>query len=139
MLKNLKKAAWNTKYHILQYQVMYYSLFILRLCSICWTITLYHIIAMMMIRKYVSSLPVMINVSQLSTVFNDVQTWMLEWNLKLRNYKTSIMEVGNPLQIRNFDLPSSLTFDQSKNKFPAKLRSLGVAFDENSTLKYYFL
>ena len=46
------------------------------------------------------------------------------------------MVVGNPLQLRNIDLPSNLKLDQTYINLRTKLRNLGVVFDENSTLKY---
>ena len=46
------------------------------------------------------------------------------------------MVSGNPLQIRNFNLPSSLIPDQYDAKFSMKLRFLLVVLDEILTLKY---
>ena len=50
--------------------------------------------------------------------------------------KTNIMVVGNPLQMRNIDLPSSLKLYQTDINLSTKLRDLGGVFDENLTLKY---
>ena len=56
--------------------------------------------------------------------------------MNLNKDKTNIMVVGNPLQKRNIDLPSSLKLDQTDINLSTKLRNLGVVLDENLTLKY---
>ena len=46
------------------------------------------------------------------------------------------MAVGNPLQMRNLDLPWILKLDQSDIFLYLKLRNPGVVFYESLTLKY---
>ena len=46
------------------------------------------------------------------------------------------MIVGNPLQIRNIDLPSSSKLDQPDISFSTKLINLGVVSEEFLTFKY---
>ena len=50
--------------------------------------------------------------------------------------KTNIMVVGNPLKLKNIDLPSSLKLDQIDINLSTKLKSLGVVFDGNLPLRY---
>ena len=74
--------------------------------------------------------------SKLNTVLNAVQTWMFKRKLKLNKDNTNIIVVGNPLQMRNIDLPTNLQLDQTDGKLSTKLRNPDVVFDENLTLKY---
>ena len=46
------------------------------------------------------------------------------------------MVVGNPLQLRNINLPQNLKPYQTDINLSTKLKSLGVVFDENLTLKH---
>ena len=46
-------------------------------------------------------------VSKPNTALNAEQKWMIKRKLKFNKDKTSIMVVGNLLQMRNLDLPSN--------------------------------
>ena len=46
------------------------------------------------------------------------------------------MLVGNPIQLKNSDLPSNLKLDQTDINLSTKLKNLGVVFDENLILKH---
>ena len=61
---------------------------------------------------------------------------MFKGKLNLNKDKTIIMVVGNPLQLRNIDLLSNLKLDQTDANLSAKLKNLGVVFDEKLTVKY---
>ena len=77
--------------------------------------------------------------SKLNSVLNAVQTWMFKRKLKLNKDKTNIMVVGNPLQLRNIDLPSNLKLDQTDINLSTKLKNLGVVLDENLNLSIKLL
>ena len=49
------------------------------------------------------------------------------------------MVVGDPLQMRNIDLPSNLKLDQTDINLSTKLKNRYVVFYENLTLKYQVL
>ena len=61
---------------------------------------------------------------------------MFTRKLKLNKDKAKIMVVGNPIQLRNIDLPSNLKLGQTDVTLSTKLKNLGVIFEENWTLKY---
>ena len=54
----------------------------------------------------------------------------------MNKVKTNITVVGNSLQMRNIDLPSTLKLDPTDINLSTKLRIIGVVSDENLTLKY---
>ena len=66
-------------------------------------------------------------VSKLNTVFNAAKTWIFNRELKLNKDKTNKNAVGNPLQLRNIDLPSNLKLDQTDINLSTKPRNLGDA------------
>ena len=60
---------------------------------------------------------------------------MFKRKLKLNKDKTNTIIVGNPLQMKNIDLPLNLKLNQTDTNLSTKLRNLGVVLDENLTLK----
>ena len=61
---------------------------------------------------------------------------MFKIKQKLNKDKTKIMVAGNPFQIRNIDLPSSLKLYQPDINLSTKLRNIWAVLNENLTLKY---
>ena len=121
----------------MQSKVMFHSFFIHKLRNISWTITMYHIISMLIIRRYIPSLKWKINSSQfLIPIINAVQTWMFTIKIKMKKDKKNIMVIGNPLQIRSIDLPSNFKVHHCDINWSTTMRNLGVDLDENSTFKY---
>ena len=74
---------------------------------------------------------------KLNTVLNAVQTWMFKRKLKLNKDKTNIMFVGNPLKMRNIDLPSNLKLNHTDINLSTKPKNLGVVFDEKLTPMFH--
>ena len=61
---------------------------------------------------------------------------MFKIKLKLNKDQTKIIVVGNPLKMRNIDVPSNLKLYQTDINLSTNLKNLGVRFDESLTLKY---
>ena len=78
---------------------------------------MYHIISMLMTRKYILSSIIKISVSQNSIPFSVLyKCGCYERKPKLNKDKPNILVVGNPLQMRNINLPSNLKLDQTDKK-----------------------